>query len=102
MSTSSTTNRTELPLCESGHPMAYKYFGECPTCQGIRNRHKAERMTDEIRRFKVAITTGHASDERASMKQLRELGHPDVDGLATAVKARLEGPKAKRQRRADT
>lgn len=100
MSTS-TTNVTEPTRCESGHPYTYKYFGECPTCQGIRNRHKAERMTDEVRRLKLAIASGNASDERVSMKQLFELGHPDVQGLIAAVKARLEGPKAKRQRRAD-
>lgn len=96
-----TTNRTELPLCPNGHPVGYRMWGECPKCQGIANRHRAERLEDETRRMKLAIASGNANDERASMKQLFELGHPDVSGLIASVKAKLEGPKAKRSRRAD-
>ena len=72
----------------------------CGRCEGERNRERVERMAELIRELKGLAVKGDPDPERERtiIMQLRESGHPDLDGLtrwctATREKAEHGGGK---------
>ena len=77
----------------------------CDECRDARRRAEAtsaraavDTLAAVIRRFKAST---EPEEQRALIKQLRELGHPHVDELAAHVAAAAPAARRKRQVRED-
>jgi hypothetical protein len=81
--------------CVNAHKYYTPMWGECPICQGIANRRKQERCADAMQRVKAAIANGNDKEAYFETKTLRELGHPDVDGLCAALRRAFDEEKSK-------
>jgi len=67
----------------------------CGRCEGERNRERVQRMAELIRELKGLAVKGDPDPERERtiILQLREAGHPDLDGLTrwcTATREKSE------------
>jgi hypothetical protein len=91
-------NKANAQLARRGEPELGKHeIAFCPACKakyaparGDAMRRHADAMAAAIRELKTLVDNDLR--ERALIARLRELGHPDVDGLVRAVR---EGRAAK-------
>lgn len=89
------TSRGPYHCASCGRSYAIRSFGECVFCQGNRNRQNHNAVRDAIRELKDG--RANPEQERRLIKQLHELGHPDLKGLLDTLAAQREAPtKARR------
>lgn len=93
--------RKPIEVCsECGGEIVIRMFGECPHCQGRRNRVKADRMSEAVRALKADMPPG-AEEERRLIREITELGHPDVRGLLKSLSERRAKGTATNNRRSN-
>lgn len=85
----------KLVVCSRGHTYGVPMWGECPQCQGLDNRVLGDRAGVAVRALKAAMESDRERDSYLAVKQLHELGHPDVQGLVNSIRIRLETASAK-------
>lgn len=78
----------------------------CDDCRELHRSHGADKRRDEVDRMAEEVrklkNAADPTSEQATIRTLRELGHPDVDGLVHSLTAkaagRLEKSAAKKAR----
>lgn len=70
-------------MSSCAHTWKHEHYQRCPHCEGERNRDRVEALRSLIAEFK-ALPDSEFRDRDARkyyVDRLRDLGHPDVDGL---------------------
>lgn len=88
-------NQPAVITCIHGHKYTVPMWGECPKCQAERNGRHGSVVGEAVRRFRKLADSGDDQGAHAESKNLRVLGHPDVDGLVQSTRNRLEAMTAK-------
>lgn len=74
-------------------PLDRKTIALCSTCNALRLKQRADKnraQVDELAEIIRAVKDStNPRDMHAEIKRMRELHHPDVDGLLQSVEARL-------------
>lgn len=96
------TKTAPLWSCSRHPDVVTRLWGECPICQGEKNRQITTQIAHELGNFKASIAANDHEGERHAAKQLKHLGvgRDHLEMLAKLVQAG-GGGGARRARKAD-
>ena len=84
--------------CSRGHEFHMLMWGECPVCQGERNRRSYKLTAEATERLRAAVMGEEKQSAQNAADELTELGHPDVHGLWGVLKTRAAEAKAREEK----